>query len=55
MNFKVRFKEEGRGRDGGLGKVKSFTLGASNHKKASKKASRKLRKRGRILSIRKCN
>lgn len=44
----IRFKELGRGRDGGQGDVKSFRTNASN----PKSALRKLRKRGRILSIR---
>ena len=46
--YEVRFKEDGKGRDGGFGKVKAFRTNASSPKKALKK----MRKRGRILSIR---
>lgn len=47
--FRVRFKEFGTGRDGGLGPVKSFKTTARN----PQVAKQKLRKKGvRVLSVR---
>lgn len=46
--YEIRFKENGKGRDGGFGPVKSFCTFASSPQKAQKK----LRKKGKILSIR---
>ena len=47
-SYEIRFKESSKGRDGGLGKVKAFRTSASSPQKAIKK----MRKKGRILSIR---
>jgi len=47
--YRIKFRELDKGRDGGQGKIKAFQCSASN----PKKALRKLRKRGKIISIRK--
>lgn len=47
--FRIRFQEFNKGRDGGLGPVKSFKTSAKN----GNDAARKLKKRGKIISIRK--
>jgi len=47
--FKVKFRELNKGRDGGLGDVKSYKCFA----KDGNDAARRLRKRGRIISVRK--
>jgi hypothetical protein len=49
LRFRVRFRETNKGRDGGLGPVKSYKCFASS----ADGAKRKLRKKGRIISIRK--
>lgn len=49
FKFRIRFRELDKGRDGGLGPVKSYKCVARN----GEDAKRKLRKRGRIISVRK--
>ena len=46
--YRIRFKELNNGRDGGLGSVKSFKASGNN----PHDATRKLRKKARILSVR---
>ncbi len=48
FRFRVRFKELGTGRDSGDGEVKSYKCKAKN----CNDAARRLRKRGRIISVR---
>ncbi len=47
--FRVRFRELDKGRDGGLGEVKSYKCFAKN----GHEAARRLRKRGKVISVRK--
>lgn len=47
--YRIKFRELNKGRDGGSGKIKAFQCFAAS----PKKALRKLRKRGNIISIRK--
>jgi len=46
--YRVRFRETGRGRDGGLGDVKSCKMSL----RTPNQASGKLRKRGIVVSVR---
>ena len=47
--FRVKFKELNGGRDGGLGEIKSFRTTA----RTPQDAARKMRKKGRVISVRK--
>ena len=49
FRFRVRFRELNKGRDGGLGPVKSYKCVA----KDGNDAKRHIRKRGVIISVRK--